>query len=488
MNIFQRFLAPWRSPSSVGLTQGAVSLDGTDSGDANKYRRLTAQDRDLTPLKLARIQNLSYALWQRNPLARRLISILVDFTVGTDFNITAKIVSADADGKLVDTDKADAQEVWELSWNDPYSGLSDDSCEIVTDYFLNGELAIVPAVNPLNGKVTWGFINPSNIRKVITDPLNAFQPLEIVVAEKESVEGRTLKVIAPDKNPKSETYGRLMGDVLFFRTNKLISQSRGCGELAEMLDWIDLLEKFQWNALESAEVRNMFFFHEQREGWDQEKLDKLLPPAPPKTATVRVTNEKVKIDIKNPDLSSYETDRIVRTFKDFVLAGKGLPAHYFGDGGDANLATAGEMGRPTMQMFKRKQREVKVIFQRIAAYVCDQAVISGKLKLSDGEQIEIEVNAYDFDRKDAATVGVGFVQVVTALKLARDANWIGDAAAKSIVDNVVVGLGVTPNPDQTTSEIAEENSANRAAAPYSDLPINEFLNRVKKEKGDMVNA
>ena len=481
VNLLQRFIAPWRTP----LVQAAsYRLDGTDQGDRDKYRRLTAQNRDLQPLKLQRIQNLSYALWQRNPLARRLVSILIDFTIGTDFSVKAVVRQPDAEGNLVEVeDMPEVQEAWETSWADPYDGLSDEFPEVITDYFLNGELAIIPSKNPINGRITWGFINPVNIIEVATDPLNAFAPTAIKVQGEGMTEPKVLKVIVPDMNPESATFGRLMGDVLFFRTNKLISQSRGCGELAEMIDWIDLLEKFQWNALEAAEVRNTFFYHERREGATQEQLDALPAPAPPKTAQVIRTNEKVTYDIKNPDLSSYETDRLVKTYKTWVLGGKGYPDWFFGDGGETNLATAAEMSRPTMQMFKRKQREVKTIAQRIAMYVLDQAIIAGTIKPKDDMVIDVEVSAYDFDRKDAASVGAGFVQVVTALKMARDSNWIDDQTAKTIVDGVVTGLGASPDPSKTVDDIAEENGEKKASQPYLDLPLNEFLK--DKKNGDM---
>src|SRR3990172_6622872 len=184
-----------------------------------------------------------------------------------------------------------------------------------------------------------------------------------------------MKVIQPDiENKNADTYLKLSGEVLYFRLNKVMNQSRGHSELLQVLDWIDGLDQFLFNNLEGVTLRNAFFYWLKMTGKTQTEIDKMTV-APPSPGTVRITNEKAEWEVITTDLKAADHAETTRMFKNFILAGKGYPEHWFADGGQTNLATAGEMGIPTMRMLKAKQNTVKNIIKFIAQFVVDQALI-----------------------------------------------------------------------------------------------------------------
>ena len=85
--------------------KAGVGLTGTDQGDEGKYRRFSQLNvRDLLPMKYFKIQQMAFYQWQRYPLAKRIIDILVDFIVGEDLAIKVRIMKRSQDND-VDTMK-----------------------------------------------------------------------------------------------------------------------------------------------------------------------------------------------------------------------------------------------------------------------------------------------------------------------------------------------------------------------------------------------
>ena len=439
---------------SSQFREAASSADDHEpKGDLGKYRRLSSMQRDLSPMQFAKAQQLAFYLWQRNPLAQRIIQILKDFCVGDDFSVNVKIMQRIKDKPDVDTKREDGQKIWDDFFNDPINRLNEDLETYIQDLFLNGELVVPASVNNISGAVRLGYIDPTNISKVITNPKNMREVTALELRQPDSAETTSMKVIQPDiENKNADTYLKLSGEVLYFRLNKVMNQSRGHSELLQVLDWIDGLDQFLFNNLEGGTLRNAFFYWLKMTGKTQVEIDKMTV-APPHPGTVRITNEKADWEVITPDLKAADNAETTRLFKNFILAGKGYPEHWFADGGQTNLATAGEMGIPTMRMLKAKQNTVKNIIKFIAQFVVDQALIYKSLKLEKDEYVKIDITAYDFERKDAAVLAAGFVQTVTALSVARSKGWVSDESAKKVVDGMLKKHGIEIDQSETIESI-----------------------------------
>ena len=450
----------------------AASDDGEPVSDRGKYRKLTSSQRDLAPLEYAKIQEMAFYLWQRNPLAHRIIEIAKDFCAGEELSVSVKIMKRQPSGDI-DTKKPDAQKVWDDFYADPYNRLNTEFGEFVTDFFLNGELICPTFINKASGSVRLGYIDPMNVREVICDPMNVREVKTLLFSKDNSIDKVPLAVIRMESDVKEPAYGKLSGECFYFRSGKVVNQKRGAPMLAELVDWIDALDQFLFDSLEGFVLRNAFMWDVTMEGADEKDLLKKAI-APPKPGSTKLHNEKVKWEVLAPDLKSQDVAEAMRLVKNFILAGKGYPEHWFADGGNTNLATADAMSIPVMKMLKAKQAEVKNIIRFMAQYVLDQTKL---VTLAEGEYYKIEVSAFDFERKDASVISNAFVQLVTAAISATDKGWMSEQNAKKLVDGMLQKLGIEVDPTETVEQIAlardKKNllkDADDAAGLYDDVP------------------
>lgn len=435
-----------------------------DDPRATEYRRLSQANRDLYPFEFDKAARMSFTSWQRNPLARRLIEIMTDFTAGEEFAVTVKIMQRTEDEDSDnDTEREDAQKIWDDFATHPVNRFYDDFSMFVQDLLINGELCFPTTVNAKreidggelgDGGVMIGYIDPLNIKEVITMPDNVRQVEALSLAAK-NADPIIKSVVRYDTKPESPTYGKLVGEILFWRINRVVNQTRGHGELIELLDWLDGLDQFLFDALQAFRVRNAFYWDVTAIGADDAQVNQLAKTVtPPKTGRVRVHNDKILYDAKAPTLGSVEVETALLSFQTFVVGTKGFPIMWFGSGADTNRATAAEMGVPTMRMLKAFQSEIKRFVKYVCQFVLDQAELAGSLKLSENEYCEITVDMYDFERADAAVIGAGFQQIVAALTLAQDNAWLSPETAKRIIDGFVQRFGVEPD-DVDQDEIAQ---------------------------------
>src|SRR5262245_14010446 len=113
--------------------QEAVVSVGIGSGaDEPGFRRLSTSSndqwmpRDLTPLAQDYMQRLVYWLWERNPLAKWLVEVVVDFVLG--------------EGATVESEHAQVRAVIEAFWNDPVNMLDKRLDTFTREFGLYGEL------------------------------------------------------------------------------------------------------------------------------------------------------------------------------------------------------------------------------------------------------------------------------------------------------------------------------------------------------------
>jgi hypothetical protein len=455
--------------------KAAVGLEGTDQADEGKYRRFSQKNvRDLTPMQYQKIQQMAFYQWQRYPLAKRIIDLLVDFIVGEDLGIKVKIMKRTEDDD-VDTQKKDGQQVWDDFFEDPINRLDEDLSTIISDFMINGELVLPAFVNDTNGKVRLGYIDPAFIKEVKSVPKNSREIDLLVLVPPEDTKEEPLKVIRYDADPNSPTFGKLAGDGFFFRINHVTTQKRGHSELTQHLDWIDAFEQFLFGVLDGFDARNTFFYDLMMKGKTQDELDKLSVPRP-QTGEVKLHNENAEWEVKSPDLKAVDASEAVKLIRNFIVGTKGFPDHWFGEGSDVNLATAQVMSKPTIRMIKRKQGSVKIMLRTIAEYVLQCAVDKQQITLEEGEYFEVEVSMFDVERQEAAVIGVAFVQIVTALKIATASGWISDDNAKKIVDGIVGMLGVEIDSNENVEDIKANNKTNEDVNALDGAPpVNEFL-------------
>jgi hypothetical protein len=406
----------------------AYPMVGGAGGEDSAWRSLTSSsDRDLNQLTQRRMQDIAFYLYDSNPMAKRIVEIIRDFVVGDGFTYSAE--------------DPNVKEVIDEFWNDPDNNLDAEIDVNVLEESIFGELCLPVWVNPANGHVKIGYIDPKLILKVVKDSSNPKITKSVIWKKPSGSVERELAVINIDKNAKSKSYARLSGECFYFTINKVSSASRGRSDLLCLSDWLDSYDQFLFARLERAFLLNTFIWDIKCEGMNKEELQSFVSTlSVPRAGSIRAHNEKITWEAVSPKLESNDASGEARLFKNQILGGAGYPEHWFAEGSTTTRATALEMGLPTLKKLKARQRKTKFELIHMINFVIDQAVLAGRLKKDVNRKFRIIPSPIvSRDNKGTAEAISG---LVTGLTQAKANNWIDDKKAKVILNAILSQIGV----------------------------------------------
>jgi len=397
---------------------------GIDSDDW-QYRALTTNpNRDLNIFNQDRMIDIAYYLYKKNLTARRIIDITKDFVIGEGIQFSAEDDSV--------------QEVLDDFWNDPLNQWDLKQGNKVAELGIFGEQIYPTFVNNVDGHVRIGYIDPKQISRIEYDEGNCEVPRKIFLrARKDVGEEKSLSVVNYDDDPRSKTYGKLVGECFFFAVNKVSNATRGTSDLFCLADWLDGYDKFLFNRLDRQSFMNAFVWDvtlntaqpEDIIAWQKDPRN-----GPPKPGSIRVHNEKVKWEAVTPKMRSNDASDEGRMIKNHVLSGAGFPEHWFADGGNANRATAGEMGEPTIKQLKSRQKYVKFVYTYIFQHTIDQAKIHGTLSANANEKFQVIMP--EISVKDTKGIATAMKDISSSTAMAQQYGWITRETSTKIFASV----------------------------------------------------
>jgi hypothetical protein len=419
----------------------AYPMVGGAGGEDSMWRSLTASsDRDLNQLTQRRMQDIAFYLYDSNPMAKRIVEIIRDFVVGDGFTYSAE-------------DKS-VEEVIDEFWNDPDNNLDSEIDVNVLEESIFGELCLPVWVNPANGHVKLGYIDPKCILKVVKDPSNPKITKSVIWKKPSGTVEHESMVINTDRSIKSKSYAMLNGDCFYFTINKVSSASRGRSDLLCLADWLDGYDQFLFARLERAFLLNNFIWDIKCEGMNKEELQSFVNTiTAPRAGSIRAHNEKITWSAVSPQLESNDASGEARLFKNQILGGAGYPEHWFAEGSTTTRATALEMGLPTLKKLKSRQRKTKFELIRMVNFVIDQAILHGRLKKDVNRDFRIIPSPIvSRDNKGTAEAINGLVDGLTK---AKAAGWVDDKKAKVILNAILSQVGVDMEVDKEIEETKE---------------------------------
>lgn len=438
MNIFQRLFGGRlpQKPTEKPLREAAGT---TISDDDEGWRRLTGDTlRDLTPITQHRAREISAWLWQSNNLANRLIELPMAFML--------------ADGVSLKSKDTDAQKTLSAFWSDPINAWDLKLPRRVRELSLYGEQCYPAFVNEHSGDVRLGYLDPSLIQEVITDPDNPEQPIGIVTARDKKGRYRRMRVIVngPDEDLFTQRTqdiraGFSDGECFYFAVNALSSGVRGRPDLLPQADWLDAYDDFLFGEVDRTRFLRAFVWDVTLKGADAETVKKRSSEiAPPGPNSVRVHNDSETWDAVSPDLGAADTGNTGRLLRNHVLGGATIPEHWFGGGGDVNRATGESMGDPAVKIFSMRQRELKHILESIGTFVLRQKFLAlhGKEPKRTDPAVQCTACFPEMVARDASRYAAALQAVVAAAATAVDRKLITPKTALSIIASVAAYLGV----------------------------------------------
>lgn len=226
--------APLRESAAIGLTENLLLPPGggfdpdlnlaATQGGSLFYRRLTRDlARDLNPITEERGREIVWALYMTNPMGRRILQLQRDYILSDGVQIRIRADKAPKGSKPKDEDTAHLavedeaasaalQRVVDKFWHDPANNMDIELMNKVLELGLFGEQCYPIVVNPKDGSVRLGYIDPAMILRVDRDPKTK-RPLAVVTKEfpTNNLQSEVYKIVAVDDDPSSDSYGRLMG-------------------------------------------------------------------------------------------------------------------------------------------------------------------------------------------------------------------------------------------------------------------------------------
>jgi hypothetical protein len=311
-------------------------------------------------------------------------------------------------------------------------------------------------VNPQNGAVKVGYIDPKCILKVTKDSKNPKITRSVIWKKPSGTIEREAQVVNVDSNIKSNSYTKLSGDCFYFTINKVSSASRGRSDLLCLADWLDGYDQFLFARLERAFLLNNFIWDIKCDGMNKEELEKFVGTlTAPRAGSIRAHNEKITWSAVSPKLESNDASSEARLFKNQILGGAGYPEHWFAEGSTTTRATALEMGLPTLKKLKSRQRKTKFELTYMVNFVIDQAILHKRLKADVNRKFRIIPSPIvSRDNKGTAEAITG---LVTGLTQAKANGWINDNKAKVVLNAILsqIGVDIEVEAENTTEEGAE---------------------------------
>lgn len=414
----------------VARAKAALPITANYDPNNEGYRRISGnqQRRDLTAISQDRMFKIAYFMMDSSAMTRRLARLDKTFLFAEPITVTCE-------------DEA-VQEIIDNFWEDPENNMDLDFPDLMMWLGILGEQCWPVDVNKHNGHVRLGYVDPAQIKDIYVSRQNVKQKLQVELQGTAGRQGKKYAIIRTDYNVNSQSYGRLVGDAFFFSLNHPPNSPRGRSDFLTLFDWIDGLERYEFNYLERAEFMLNFVWDVLLKGFNEEQIREWLRDNPaPEPGSMRAHNENVEWAAVSPDIKAHDNSKGYETAKSFIMGAAGRPDAWFGGGGKAYQTEAEGMNQVPIKDLDERQLYCKYVIKIVMKFVVDQAVIAGRLPAAKADENKIIVNMPEISKKDLAKMVNGIPQLATALAVAETQKWITRDTATKIFAFVAAQFG-----------------------------------------------
>ena len=321
----------------------------------------------------------SLKAWRDDPLARRIVNLTTQFSIGRGFRITA------------DDQESDAflHEFWEHPLNrmdDRLSEWSDELCR-------TGNLFIMIS-SDVSGMSYVRAIPASQIEEIVPMPNDIEQPVLFRLREPEP--GNVMKfpkevtvraASLSDAGPEEQ--------MLHFTVNRPIGGQWGEPDLAPLLLWIARYHEWLEDRIMLNHYRSCFIYtvkaHAQS---DQNRLQRQmqLNRVPPKPGTIMVIPADEQWEVMHPNLESAEANEDGLALKKMIAAGAGIPVSFLGESSSSLKSENGGMEDAACRNFRHRQQTLMYITETILRHVLARGA-----RIRRGLNASCEIHIYGDD-------------------------------------------------------------------------------------------
>lgn len=307
-----------------------------------------------------RVLSSCHSAYQRNPLANSIVQYTTDFVVGDGFNLSVK--HSDVERVLLDF------------INDPDNDLREYERQAVVDLQVDGELFIRFFED--EGKTVAAPQRPWEVYYIRTQR-GFFRRAELYIMQRYETEGD-----APGGETRTVREEIPADEIQHVAINRHAYELRGRPELYRLLPWLRADKEWLEDRARQNKWRNALLWHVRVRNAGSAALAAVMnrwrrPPSPG-SAYVSTDAEEVSAVTNNSGAADAGHDG--RSIRLMSVLGARLPEYFFGDGSNANLATATRQELPALTKFETFQRiMVTQVWMPMFRRVIQNAVDAGDL-------------------------------------------------------------------------------------------------------------
>jgi len=439
----------------------------TIDADDNEWKKLTGNShRDLSPMTQQRMQSLSLYLWESNLLANRIIELPLAYLLAEG----VKVVAADPV----------IQEYIDRFWDDPINNMSLKLIKKARELSLFGDQCWPSFVNPINGHVRLGYLDPSSIETVVTDPDNIEQPIGVVTVKNKKGIAKRYKVIV--NGAESDLFSKRTqairetfdsGECFYYNINSLSNSTRGRSDLLSQIDWLDGYDQFLFGEMDRNQFLRAFIYDVTlKNATPEEVAARAREITTPSPGSTRVHNDSEVWSTESPTLNAADTSESARTLRNHMLGGATIPEHWFGGGGDVNRATASEMGDPTFKIMTMRQTHLGYILSEVIRYAIRQREIKIMNREPDlfDEVYKFEIQWPEMVANDISKYATALSQVTMAVAQILTMGVMTKERAVQILEKITARLGVEFDVQVELTDALSELATKQEDDAFKDLP------------------
>jgi hypothetical protein len=375
-------------PQAVALASVSAQVD-----DSKGWYNLALSDRsnERDAAEMQQIYADALEAWRKNPLAKRVIDTMTDYCLGDGMIPSA----SGATGRFIDR--------W---WNHPKNLMPLRMVSLSDELARAGDLFITLHRNPVDGLSYVRAIPKDQIIRIET--LDNDWETEIAYYESQPT-GEPRRWLSPD-HPESPQADAVM---VHYAVNRVVGALMGESDLSTMLPWMlrysRLLEsrvRLHWA------LRSFLWIVTVPAAKVREKAEQYA--SPPEAGSVLVKDDTETWESLNPHLGALDAQADLRSVRQMVDAGSGLPPHWRGEATDVNLATAKAMEHSASRHLRRRQLTLRHIISDLTYITHTRAWQIGKARSKPSREA-ITVTMADLDRQDNRDLAAAAQDIAGAL-------------------------------------------------------------------------
>lgn len=424
-------IASWVAQSA--LAQISVRVD-----DSPGWGSAGDQRHDYDQSTIEKLYADALTAWRKNPIAYRIISITTDFVVGERILLQSPIPSLDAYLKRF--------------WNHPQNRMPYRLSSMCDELSRAGDLFIVLFRNNNDGMHYVRFVTKDQIKKVNTAP-NDWET-EISYEESE---------LSEDHKIWHSQYSVMVNEqpavMLHYAINRPIGALLGESDLTTMLPWLQRYSRMLEDRVRLHWAMRAFLWMVTVPP-DKLKEKREQYKTPPEAGSVIVKDSTETWEPVSPVLRAADAQWDLQAVRNMVDAGSGYPAHWRGEAGDANRATAQAMQDPTEKHLLRRQ----AYFCHI---LCDMIYHSYQRAVAIGKAEPLPTDDYE----QLFTVTTSDLSTADNERLARSARGLA-RAFQSISEEL-------PGPSTKLARLMMQLCFEFAGKPQSDEVLDDIMKEAK---------